>query len=286
VLFFRLLQLTAAVFVLCNSASGADVEVAIHPHVRQVVFGDPLYVEVTILNRGATAITRPAPHPDLSTFAFRVSDPTDGLDLDFTQVRVGGEPPVAKEVRFEPGIPVKYYWYLFLPDVQHFDDPFWAPVRKGRELFVSGVYGDGSRKFGWGDAKYVRVVPRDDEEIRTLERWKGAGRQASDHRYQGPGPSDFGLQFLGKLNRQQTAEIAAGIKTGELADLLRLTVRMQDIYAATAGGRETLNRDLAKWVSNQPDVMREALANKLQSLATAHGLSSTARALQTLADRR
>ncbi len=83
-------------------ASASDLEVSIRPHVRRVFFGDPLYVQVTIVNRSERVVTGPTPRLDGTNFVFYVYDPNkDSPDSPVPQVAVGGPVSVAKTVQFD-----------------------------------------------------------------------------------------------------------------------------------------------------------------------------------------
>ncbi len=254
-----------------NIANASDLEISIRPHVRRIVFGDPLYVEVTFLNRGDMILTGPLPRPDTNAFVFRVRDPnTDSPAI--LQAGIGEHVETAKTVQFEPGKPVKFYWYLFIPDLQGFDDPAWHALRRGQQITIAGQYRVGPVSVAHSRAEYVYVDARDNAEMRALERWTKTEPMGDS---KAPGPGDFGMQFQGPLSRQQTSELAERIKSGELADLLRLTIRLQDLYAAPAESREAGFRSLDEWLSRHPDVMRETLTNHVRMILETYGMSLT-----------
>ena len=64
----------AAVFaiavVLCGRVAAADLEVAIRIHPAEIIVGDPLYVEVTITNRGREPVKGPTPDLLLGSLRF------------------------------------------------------------------------------------------------------------------------------------------------------------------------------------------------------------------------
>jgi hypothetical protein len=276
---YRLLLLFV-ILAATNRAAAADLEVTIHPHAERVVFGDPLYLEVTIVNNGDAPVTGPMPHPDLNTLALRLLISNIGSD-EWIVLPSFGPAPQAKTMVFEPGQPRTFYWYVFLPKLSDLADPFWQPLYEGGRVVITANYHDGDKKLGWTTkGTWVRIAPRDAAEARTLERLNAANRHSE--REAGPSASDFGILPRQPLSRRQTAELAEQIQTGELADLLRIVIRLQKLYDTPAAERDADNRKLIEWLSIQPEVMGKALASKIQSVAMAHGMSSTATAVESL----
>jgi hypothetical protein len=98
----------------------------------------------------------------------------------------------------------------------------------------------------------------------------------------GPLGSDFGLRFLEPLVRQQVLQALETFKKGELADLLQLTLQMQDLYALPEPERGTGNQKLASWLQKQPEIKRQALIMQTRMIAEGYNMSSTQQALQKL----
>ncbi|MEX2173761.1 MAG: hypothetical protein WD872_05320 [Pirellulaceae bacterium] len=174
----RPLLILAAVLALSVDCSARDFAVTVQPHVSRIVFGDPLYVEVTIVNTTDKVLSGPTPDPGLNTFVFEVRGEYDSAIPDSDAPRlhggVGLDPPRGKIVEFLPGKPKKYYWHLFLPDLKSYDDPFWERIRKGGEIRISGTYYLGSRIASTNKVEPVLVLARDPDELRVLERWANA----------------------------------------------------------------------------------------------------------------
>ncbi len=267
----RALLLCLAALLPSNLTRAADLEVSIRPHVRRIFFGDPLYVQVSIVNRSERVVTGPTPRLDGTNFVFYVYDPNkDSPDSPVPQVAVGGPVSVAKTVQFEPGKPMHFNCYLFLPDLLGFDEPFYKPFRRGENVGVQGQYRYGPVQVASSRAETVRIDGRDQDEMCLLERWAKAEPLGDG---KGPGPRDFGMQFQGPLSRQQVSELADRIKTGELADLLRLTIQLQDLYAAPPESREAGHRSLDEWLSKHPDVMRETLREHVRTILETYSMS-------------
>jgi hypothetical protein len=267
-----------AVFSACEGADAFDLEMTIRAQLRQFTFGDPLYIEVTIVNRGQTTVTGPPPSTYLSTFGFRVYNSTSHLEFRHLGGGgfVGGGPPV----EFEPDIPVIYYHRLYLPGLPLRDHPFWKSVQGERPLDIYAVYYLTREVALVSNTLDIVVQERDEREMRVLEKWALADVKTSG---KGPTPNDFGIQFYRPLDRAQTADIASQI-SGELQNLLHLTLRFQDLFALRPQTNERIDRELVKWLERQPDIKRQFLIKEARGRAEAYNLRSTMQAIQRLAD--
>jgi hypothetical protein len=276
------LLVVAVLFLCCQAARAGGLELIVRPQIGRVVCGDPLYLEVTFINRSEATITGPIPHPDLNTIDIFLRDLNAPDSVPRRKQAAYGARADGKTVDFEPGKPVTFYWYVFLPGVGQFDDAFWAPIRGGGKISIIATYREGEVELGWTrKAEFIQVVPRDGTEMHALERI--ARRQDlvnADMPSDGPCPSDFGLVFLRNAKRNETETFASQIKTGELADMLQLSIRLQDIHAIPPSERESTNRLLVEWLEKQPDIMRATLIQQIRSIAERHGLLSTAKALK------
>ena len=72
-----------AIALLSSTAAGAEfnLELALLPHVRRITYGDPLYIEVTILNRGSEVVTGPSISRFLPAFSFMIYDPVTHFEV-------------------------------------------------------------------------------------------------------------------------------------------------------------------------------------------------------------
>jgi hypothetical protein len=61
--------------------------------------------------------------------------------------------------------------------------------------------------------------------------------------------------------RREATEVASQLKGGELADLLKLTCRFQEMQRL-AETREAESKHILEWVRTQPDIKRQYLANR------------------------
>jgi hypothetical protein len=270
--------LVALVLLLgCRFAQAFDLEMSIRANAHEVVFGDPLYLEVTIVNRGKETVTVRFPSEDLNTFGFRVFDPQN--QLEFRTFGGGGVVGGVEPATYEPGRRVTLYRTVFLPGLRLTDHAFWKPIRSGEKVSVYAVYGITSEVALMSNLLEIRVSPRDEAELRLLEEWADAEKGYT----KGPHPGSFGVQFRSALPLEQTSEIAPRVG-GELGSLLRFSQRVQEIYAEPADSRDPADRKLVEWLQTQPGVKRRALAKKAQSAAANYNMPSTMRALKSLAN--
>jgi hypothetical protein len=259
------------------AVEASDLTLSIRMHSTRVVFGDPLYIEVKIINAGSAAVSAPAPSPDHGRFGFRIYDPETGLEIRREGLR--GYVSEPESVTYEPGKPVKYYFSLFLPNLQEWRHPFWEHVSRGQWIIVSAYYRIGKNLVLESDRVSIGADKRDENESRVLAHW---ATKEVEGIVKGPLPSDFGLQFLRPLSRAQTAEIARDIPSGEIHDLLLVVLQMQDIYATPPDSRDAKNRGLIEWIRRQPDIKRRALIGNVLGVSKSHRLSSTVEALRQL----
>jgi hypothetical protein len=271
----RILCVVIATAAFNGRAGANSLEITIRPHSREVTFGDPLYVEVTITNRGEEVIVAQPPHPALRTFEFKVYDPETDLEVGAGE---GGGFGGGDLVRYEPGKPVKHYWRVFLPVAVRLNHPFWIPMRSGRNVYVSGVYHLGKGYSVRSRREEVYIRDRDESELKTLERW---GTASVENYERLPHVASFGLN-IPAVNRQQTLEVASDVKSGNVADLFHLTIQLQDIFQSPPNQREPLNRALVDWLKNQPAIKRQTLINEVHTVAVSHNLVSTVKALEPL----
>src|SRR5439155_27267302 len=90
-------------------------------------------------------------------------------------------------------------------------------------------------------------------------------------------PGDFGVALYGIRTRKETADVASLIKSGELAGLLQLTLRLQKCYHE-AESRESESTALVEWIRAQPNIKREVLAKHVggtyQAILTSTAISA------------
>jgi len=257
-------------------AEGSDLEVQLQIHPIKIQYGDPVYIEVTITNTGKENVVARKPDLLFGTFYFRFYDPETHTSTTSGQGfgLVGG----LGSVTYEPGKPIRHYWIVFAPHLHQLDHAFWKPTRASRTMIVSGEYALSKTLLLKSDLNAVRIVARDEAELRHLEKWT---REKSGF-YEGPSPTSIGIDFEHRMNRQQTLEILAPLRPSELADLLQLSIRMQEIYEAPPDARATNNKLLVEWLQEQPRIKRLALVKEVRGLADSYKLLSTKAALEAV----
>jgi hypothetical protein len=260
-------------------------ELKIRPHATRVVFGDPLYVEATLTNRGKEPALAPAFSLDTANVGFRVRNPETRLEFgaaggDGAYFNAGAGGPG----KHEPGETVKRVWPVFLPNAFWFDHPFWKEGRAGKEVEVDiwAVFGVAPGLVLRSERLSVTILPRPDDEMKAIEFWaKAKGVFDSDTVIW---PSDFGIN-VGVLCKKDTRELANAVKTGTLAELLQRTLLLQE-FCDPPEKREARSAELVEWVRKQPDIMRQSLANAVPSIVNDCLSESATIALNRIADDR
>jgi hypothetical protein len=262
----------------CASAENFDLAshaknltVSIRPHADIVVFGDPLFFEITVVNRGTEPLR--APEPELLEFI--VTERESGLQLPSP----GGNWPTGLReipiVSYAPNKPVTLLGRIGLPDnikyvPKNIDDlghPFWRRVIGGAELGLRCVF-----HFGIGpgpqivsNEALISIKPRPQKEIDGLQ------ELAEYEKSMGASilPGHFGFIGLdGLRTRGQTGLLAARIKSGELAGILTLTRLMEKLKNDDDIDRVAISQQVLDWVAAQPDIKRQWMATRLLSYQT------------------
>lgn len=182
-----------------HRAAASDLEMTIRHHARRIACGDPLYVEVTIVNRGKEVVFAPTASMDLNTFRFEIRDPNSELTL--WQGGGGGLVGRSQPIRYEPQKPVRHYWQTFLPPLHKRNDPFWDSVCNGESALVGGVFRVAPARAsagielrsGW---QYVRFDKPKERRFQIFDQFADDKSESSE---KGPMPGDFGLALRGSL---------------------------------------------------------------------------------------
>jgi hypothetical protein len=282
-------SICAAVTAISALAVGAklgasELELVVRTHAPEIAFGDPLYIEMTIVNRGEEVVSALPPIPEFGYLRFEIWDTERNMVLRIGE-RGGGFVGGASPVQYQPGRPLRRYMACVIPSLERLDRSFWTANRG--HLLIHAVYRISGERFT--DTKVelrspgcdLVVHPRNPAEMRFLERWAWA----EDFRrmLKGPTVGDLGLPQLDAVNPEQTARVASGLQPGEIADLLDLTIRMQNLYHGPQVVPAASNRELIEWLSKMPDIKRQVLAKKAHEIVSSYPkLSSTADALTPL----
>ena len=161
------------------------------------------------------------------------------------------------------------------------------PFRDGGEVAITGEFHLGKRLVLRTNTVHVEIEARHDAEFRHLEKWakyrKSEGILERDD-FNGPYPGSLGVSFQSALNREETLKVLAPMRESELADLLQLTTRLQELYEASPEFRETNNASLVEWLKEQPEVKRQTLVREVSRLARHFKLTSTKDAVDALSN--
>lgn len=234
-----------------------DLEITLRSYPNKMVYGDPLYIELQIVNRGKDIVR--APRPVEGLVGFQATDVESGANTDCSLIPVGACLDI-ELIDFPPGHPHKYFFHTFLPKMHQLDHPFWRGIEnRGVRMFCRIPY---KRLWLVSDLTSARIIPRDLREMEALRRWSrsDATRKEFDTKLL-PG-SVASIPLYNVRTRKDTKDVAAAVQSGEIADLLQVTLRLQELESPTAN-REDLSQALVEWVKSQPDIKRQWLANRL-----------------------
>jgi hypothetical protein len=261
-------------------AMASGFEVTVRPHADRIQLGDPLYLEFTVVNRGREPVMAPDPSLPAATMSIEAFDPDTQLSMPVADN--GGSWEGIEQIRYEPNVPARQFVRVFMPGLRRFDHPFWKPIGiKGQSVLIKGSYRPRRKMLFTSDQIYVHVTPREIKETHALELWSTGEFPGFG---QGPIPSDLGLQFKSGLSRQQMADLAEKIPTGEIHDLLLLTVHLRDIYDTPADSRDEKDRQLVAWLQKLPDIKRQCLISEVRSVASHYKLATTTEGVEELID--
>ncbi len=319
---FHLTFLAIAVLFLSSATNACDLSLTIVPHSDRVVFGDPLYIKVTLTNRTDKPVAGPRPDLIFGSLSFTVSDAYG--PLSYTAMSGGGLMGGLEMLVFEPGKPVTYYFTLMLPKYRLFDHLFWKRYRDGAIVTVQGMYNPFYKKVLTAELpkdiplaspsgrrivsarQKVHLDPRPDWQIEGLRAWAEREIDPKDYK-RGPFPADFHLP-VHVANREEMGRFAfATVLDGELGGLAALSLKFRDIYDLPPESREPADRDLIEWLRKEPgwervgefymipgpggglervrlrpDVKRQALAHMLRGNAGSYNMRSTAETMEKL----
>ena len=267
-----------SIVALSQRAAAFDLEVTTRPHSKRIVFGDPLYVEVTIRNQGTESVTALPEYYHGDRFRFEIRNPENHLVI--WHLDADGQPSPSA---IEPRATVVFHQYVFLPGLRGLNHEFWKPIQSGQTIYICGVYGLSpgvELRSKWHE---VVVERRGDDEMNVLNRLATIDDRTSE---KGPQLASVGVQHRYRLGRRQTLEFSNSLRPGELLDLFQLTIRMQDIYATPKDSRQESDTALVALLEKFPDVKRQSLTKQARSIAEANNMRSTMAALDAIRDER
>jgi hypothetical protein len=228
----------------------------------KVVYGDPLFIELNIENRGTETIRVPLACD--GNVEFQATDEEFSVTIDCSSVRVGAADVDFELADYEPGEKRKFLFQVFLPKPHQLAHPFWRGIenRGGVRVYCRFLIGRVALK---SNLAWATITARDQQELHDLERWSRL-----DTRRQKVGDSKifpFTVGIVGLLDvrtKEDMKEIATAVNSGELGGLLNLAVRLQELESDA--NKEPGSQALLAWVKEQPDIKRQWLANRLQKL--------------------
>lgn len=279
---FSIIKAALLVILLATHAETAesDLKIVIRANSQRTIFGDPIYFEVQFINEGHATIEGPAPDLLFNTFGFSLYDPETRLER-----RIGGGPGLKgglgkMTVQPSDGIQKRFFTF-FLPPLSLGNDVFWKGIRDGGRLFIRGRYELRENVTITSNVEQVDIYPRPAEELEWLEAW--AGRDKDVMRHPAFGPERFGLEFRVLLARAHVLEIAEQLKPGEIADLLKLTSMLQEIYDTPYEKQGPLNAALVNELRIQVNFKREVLIQTAREIASGFAnMRSTVEAIDAI----
>jgi hypothetical protein len=239
-----------------------DLVVTIRPHAEILIFGDPLFVEITVVNRGTESLRAPAP----GLLEFIATERESGLQFACPG---GGWPPGLGEipiVSYAPNQAMKVIQGIGLPGnikyvpktIDDLGHPFWRRLVGGGELGFRCIFhfpvGSGLEVVS-NDA-LISIKPRPQKEIAALQEFAEYDKSIGATIL----PRNFGFIGLdGLRTRAQTGLLAARIKSGELAGILTLTRLMEKLKNDDID-REAVSQEVLDWIAAQPNIKRQWMA--------------------------
>ncbi|MEX2173758.1 MAG: hypothetical protein WD872_05305 [Pirellulaceae bacterium] len=268
-----------ATLAIGQTVAGAGLEMTIRAHPRRVIFGDPLYLEVTIVNRGEEVVTGPKPIPDLNTIGFPIYDPQTRLTINASSG--GGGVGFPSDVSYQPGQAVKHYWHIYLPKLTQVDNKFWKPMRDGGGVVLYAQHGIAPGLLLRSNLVNVGIGKRKKSEMLLLEHYAQNEVLGFEG---GPSPANLGVSFKSPLNLKDTRTIGANLRAGELQDMLFTMVSFQEVFEAAPADQPERIRILVNNLKKQPDIKRQWLTQELHRLAKTFRMAAATEALQKLID--
>ncbi len=237
-----------------------DLELSLRTHSKVILWGDPLYVEVTLSDRTADPFSPAFLVPQRRLWAARLSLTFSFVGrsgtFEFRQTyRLDPEEWDGPEVA-EPGQSVRYYCCLLVPPPARWNDAFWreAVVTGGVHLAVAyqAAGASGSTVLLTSQRWPVVLEARPDAELAALAFWhrEGTGGQVPEP---GPTPADFGLP-LQVVNGGDLGDRVRQVRfSGELRDVLAVSVQLRELFKLPAQARDQGNRRLLDYLRAKPD---------------------------------
>lgn len=259
-----------------TQALACGLALTMRAHSDRVVFGDPLYVEVAVVNRSEKPISVLRPDLMFATVSFRIAEAT-GLLSCRTPVGSGACGAMAP-VLLKPRQRLTLFCSVAMPQYADFDEPlFWRPLQDGGSVLIQAEYtpyadAQHAKPFvspGHYDYRrrlvsaphYVRLEPRPRREVAVLRSWEKKQFPWSAYKHHGHllGTGFLsGVQLPGLIpNRFELANFAReAALSGELGEWVRVWQLLHEAYWAHPAAREEANQKLLAWLKREPDFIR------------------------------
>lgn len=285
-----------------NPAAVEHLEFKVRVYPDVVVYGDPLYIEFRMINHSDEDI-------DCSSDRdFRDPRRVDVYVQDYeyngSRHEVGTRLLWGLKSMFDPKVFRKRStttWYKreFVPPIADANRGFWQCQASTRKLVLECSYTIYvSKRLGevrvMSEPIGLRVKSRDSDEISILDELKERDANRDPETSNGPAATDFGIG-LAILTDPGWAHYAAENISGGLGELIRLSVRLNELYQLSRKSEQVVwsdearqkERQLLRWLLRQPDIKRPMLLLEVESLAeryNMHPLRESVQKLRSLED--
>jgi hypothetical protein len=256
--------LLLVLLVTGNSSSLAHtLDISIRAHSMKVMFGDPIFLEVTIVNKGNDAVLATNPDIYAGSCAFSAQELKTNLRINCSGPEAGsavvGDP---KQIEYLPGVPMKQGWTIFAPYTSEVGNHFWTAAQDNRKVQIWFELALEKKVSLRSDPITVQLQPRDKEEFKAIEKWTPWDKQRGDTNIC---PINLGVHLNAVNTKQEAKDVASEIKSGELGELLRLIVQLQEL-ADSPDKQETGAAVLIGWLKSQPDIKRQLMSARIAQM--------------------
>jgi hypothetical protein len=239
----------------------SHLKMSLRAYPRDVLVGDPVYLEVQIVNEGREPVV--APSFGSSNLEFRARSKELSLETDCllgSAARTYGDVG-RSDVTYFPNQPIKGVFRVFVPPLNRIREPFWDDFAAHGSIELRSTFWINLPvQLTYGLAN-IRLDRRPESETHALKRWS---QPPSDSKFKADTKVLFGsARLLSVRSRQDTKEFAGAVKSGEFGEFVRYVLRLQDLEVSS--NREADSQSLVEWLRIQPDIKREWLAQDILS---------------------
>ena len=258
--------LAIALTAMGADALGCDLELSLVVHTRDIVFGDPLYVEVTLTNRGREPFEAPgSPFVSLrrniwsggilfNVWTYGSSDGRHESGMLRETWHIQAIDREGPEV-LEPGRSARCLCSLTIPPVSQWGQRFWWQAPQARSVWLEAAYQlpglADSTVLITSEAVSLGLHPRSEAEIAAVALWHQSGTRGAVP-LPGPTPVDLGLP-LPVGDREELAKRARRAPlSGELGHMIELSLRLRELFELRPQARDEGNRQLLECIAWEP----------------------------------